>query len=94
MRTAMTVFFFLIATGLSTATMAASGQHTKVLRLYNHTPMILLHVQADRVYEQTQNFADPNSPPTTVEQNFSTRVDNIPNMGTQRLQARDRNMSY
>lgn len=83
MNTAKKMLTLLIATGLSTASMSAmagSGQHTKVLRLYNHTPMIRLDVQADVVNEDLQRFADVQDELTTIEQSFSARIDNAPNV--------------
>jgi hypothetical protein len=82
MNTAKKMLTLLIATGLSTASMTAmagAGQHTKVLRLYNHTPMVRLDVQADFVDEDIQRFADVQDELRTIEQNFSARIDNAPN---------------
>lgn len=82
MNTAKKMLTLLIATGLSTASMTAmagAGQHSKVLRLYNHTPTIRLDVQADIVNEDIQRFADVQDELTTIEQSFSARIDNAPN---------------
>jgi hypothetical protein len=78
MNTAKKMLTLLIATGLSTASMTAmagAGQHTKVLRLYNHTPMVRLDVQADFVDEEIWRFAEVQDELSTIEQNFSARID-------------------
>lgn len=82
MNTAKKMLTLLIATGLSTASMTAmagAGQHTKVLRLYNHTPMVRLDVQADFVDEEIWRFAEVQDELSTIEQNFSARIDEAPN---------------
>ena len=83
MNTATKMLTFLIATGLGSTAMAASGQHTKVLPRYNHTPVVQLDVQANDVSgEEVQRFADVQEELSAIQQNFSARMDKAPNNAT------------
>lgn len=91
MNTATKMLTFLIATTMGSTAMAAANQHSKALPAYNHTPIVQLDVQGDFSEEEIQRFADVQQELSTIQQNFSARIDEAPNVATQQALQRQSN---
>lgn len=84
MNTATKMLTFLITTALSSAVYAEDTmtKHNKALSTYNETPLIQLESTTEFNDKDLQRFADVQEQLSTVRQNFSTRIDDAPNVPT------------